>query len=100
MNLLFSNRRTIEFRIHENTFNSNKVIKQILLSIAILEFVNTYTLECLQGKSFTVKQVIDFYFRGEFKYEMLDYYNYRKKLFSSSKADTFEKYTSNHYDSI
>lgn len=100
MNLIFSNRRTIEFRIHENTFNSNRVVKQILLSIAILEFVNKYTLQCLEGHSFSVLNVIDFYFKGDFKKEMIDYYNYRKRLFSSSNLETFEYYTSDHYGSI
>lgn len=100
MNLLFSNRGTIEFRIHENTWNSNRVINQILISIAILEFVNNHISECLSGKSFTLNNVINYYFKGETRLNLLEYYKKRKILFESSKGSSFSQYTSNHYDNV
>jgi hypothetical protein len=97
MNLLFSSRNTIEFRIHENTFNSNRVINQILLSIAIFEFVQDHIKECLEGHVFTVMDVINYYFKDEVKKELIYYYNNRKNLFFTDKLSTFASYTNNHY---
>jgi len=100
MNLLFSNRGTIEFRIHENTWNSYRVINQILISIAIFEFVNNHISECLSGKTFTLNNVINYYFKGETKTNLLEYYKERKRLFSSYKTSSFKNYTENNYDNI
>jgi hypothetical protein len=98
MNLLFSERGTIEFRIHENTFNSYRVINQILLSIAIFEYVKDHISECLEGNFVTVNNVINYYFKDELREELLSYYQSRKNLFATDKFGKFEPYTNNHYD--
>jgi hypothetical protein len=100
MNLIFSERGTIEFRIHENTWNYERVKNNILLSIAIIEFVDKHIKECLEGNFFTLNEVINFYFKNEVKINLLSYYENRKNIFRKNKLSTFDNYTENHLDEL
>ena len=100
MNLIFSERGTIEFRIHENTWNYERVKNNILLSIAIIEFVDKHIKECLEGNFFTLNEVINFYFKNEVKINLLSYYENRKNIFKRNKLSIFDNYTENHLDEL
>jgi hypothetical protein len=94
INLVFGNRKTLEFRIHENTFNSSKVINQLLISIAIVNYVEKNIEACLKGTCITkLNELINISFEGDDAFNLLKYYNERALLFSRDKFSTFESYT-------
>ena len=94
MNLLFSERKTIEFRIHENTFNEEKVINQILLSIAMVRYVEQNIKKCLTMKCVnSIEKLINEMFSNNEKEDLIKYYSERKKLFKSDKNEVFKEYT-------
>jgi hypothetical protein len=94
INLVFGNRKTLEFRIHENTFNSSKVINQLLISIAIVNYVEKNIEACLKGTCITkLNELINISFDESDKTNLLKYYNERALLFSKDKFSTFKSYT-------
>lgn len=94
VNLFFSNRKTVEFRAHQATFNETKTINWLLICSAILLYVEHFGREILLKSSISLKDVLNIY---RVKYPskesrfvsqyLIEYYESRKKEFSES----FEK---------
>lgn len=67
MNMFFSDRKTMEFRIHHATTNSYKVINWIFICNAIVKYAERNTKSILaDGSAITLEEVLGFYAK-EFK---------------------------------
>lgn len=53
--LIFGNKKTVEFRIHTPTFDSNKIIPFIFMNGLLVQFAMDHTNEILADKNFLVK---------------------------------------------
>lgn len=85
-NAIFSKRNTIEFRLHTPTLNYMKTIIWLYICNAILRFAEKHQTELINNKSFSLKNVFDYYSdkseTGKFVSEYLyAYYEHKKKLF-------------------
>lgn len=88
MNTIFSNRNTLEFRLHTPTTNAQKMINWLFICAAIVRYANTHSREILLSRNgITLNQIMDVYkqygTRGEFlsRY-LMAYINERKEKFS------------------
>jgi hypothetical protein len=85
MNTIFSNRNTVEFRLHTPTTNSQKMINWLFICNAILKYANTHATRILLTKSqITLDEVLDYYKetfgeRGAFLSEYLKAYVAERK---------------------
>lgn len=88
MNAIFSNRNTLEFRLHTPTTNSQKMINWLFICLAIIRYANSHSREILLSRNgITLNEIMDYYkqfgHRGEFlsRY-LMAYINERKERFS------------------
>jgi hypothetical protein len=99
MNVFFSNRNTIEFRLHTGTMNSQKAINWLFICNAIVKTAASRAGEILKGKQFTLKEVISYYSdtfqteRSKFLVEYLNSYIQLRKNWMKRDLDK-EDYTS------
>jgi hypothetical protein len=62
MNMFFSERRTIEFRLHHNTVNGQKMINWLFICNAVVKYAEKHAKEIVSGnKPITVEQVLNYY---------------------------------------
>ena len=89
MNAIFSNRNTIEFRLHTPTQNAQKIINWLFIINAICRYASFHSKEILTSdKIITFKQVLDYY-KNTFSNEkatflsdyLYAYFEERKELF-------------------
>lgn len=88
INLFFSKRDTIEFRIHTPTLNSDKIINWLLMCNAIIKFAQKNVISCIDEKPIAFQQVLNYY-KDNFKSNysdilserLINYYNNRVELF-------------------
>lgn len=97
MNLFFSNRNTIEFRLHEGTVNSKKAINWFFICLSILKYADKNSLEILKGKKINLMNVLN-YFKDyennpELSETLIEYYEFRKNYYSN-----FEYYNDDDMD--
>ena len=73
MSLFFNPRKTVEFRVHEPTFNKTHVVNWLLLIISILEYCNRNESYILQNKV-TLNDIFKF---SDYGQGLKNYYNDR-----------------------
>lgn len=62
MNMFFSERKTIEFRLHQPTRNSQKMINWLFICNAIVKYAETNAKKILMGESsITLEEVVNWY---------------------------------------
>lgn len=87
MNVIFSDRNTIEFRLHTPTTNFQKVLNWLFICNAIVKYANTHAKQILLSRNgITINEILDYYkqygTRGEFLSRYLNaYVMERKELF-------------------
>lgn len=85
MNMFFSKRDTIEFRLHTPTFNSQKIINWLFICSAFIQYVEKHTEAILKGEKVKIKDVLfiykDLYDEGELSQYLFDYYKDRVAFF-------------------
>lgn len=87
MNTIFSERNTIEFRLHGPTTNSQKMINWLFICNAILKYANTHAHNIILSNSeISLKEVLKYYKQfgenGKFLSEYLNaYVEHRKEAF-------------------
>jgi hypothetical protein len=94
MNMFFSKRDTIEFRLHTPTFNSQKIINWLFICSAFIQYVEKHTEAILKGKKIKIKDVLyiykDLYNEEELSEYLLDYYKSRVVFFEKlTKSGNF-----------
>ena len=94
MNMIFSERNTVEFRLHTPTTNSQKMINWLFICNAIVRYAEVNAKDIICGKSrITMEDVLNYYsttFKGDSKAEFLSEYLYayfveRQKEFEKDK---------------
>ena len=82
--LVFSNRKTLEFRIHEQTLNSKEIIHHIILSMIMLNYVSKNIVTCILNKGIkNINDLITHQVKNEeLRNELLTYYNNRKNKYN------------------
>lgn len=93
-NLLYTDAHTVEFRIHENTFNLEKVVKWIYVCVAIVRYAENNTRKCIEGSKITLKDVL---LEGYHSTKANDIYKYmqHRKLLLADDNETHNKLTRN-----
>lgn len=99
VNSVFSNSRTIEFRLHTATLNFTKTLNWILICSAIVKYADTHTKEIISGKisKITLYQILEGYtnnFRdkkdtnemGLFIHKYLEEYIENRKAYFADKT--------------
>lgn len=81
MNMFFSDRNTIEFRLHTPTFNDQKVINWLMIVNAIVKYAENHTEEILRGDKVKIKDVFNSYKSPELGAYLFDYYKSRAASF-------------------
>lgn len=61
INSVFSNRNTIEFRLHTPTFNAIKIINWLLICNAICKYAERYPLRCIDSTKVKFDDVLSYY---------------------------------------
>lgn len=62
MNMFYSDRKTIEFRLHHGTLNSQKMINWLFICNAIVKYAEKNALAILSGdKKITLADIMDYY---------------------------------------
>lgn len=101
INLIFSSRNTIEFRIHTPTLNGNKIINWIFMCAAIVRFAEKYPKRCISNENISFIDVLNYYkeinsssYSLKLSTNLVSYYEERCKLFDADlrKGD----FTSTH----
>lgn len=61
MNMIFSHRETVEFRLHTPTTNAYKMVNWLYICVAILKYAHKHQKEILKGEKVTFKDVLNIY---------------------------------------
>lgn len=93
INSIFSNRNTLEFRLHTPTFNSTKVINWLLICNAICKYAEKYPMACITNEKVTFEDVLNFYRDNNTSSEysafvsryLIAYVKQRNKVFAEDK---------------
>lgn len=67
MNMFFSNRKTIEFRLHHNTVNAQKMINWLFICNAIVRYAEKHPKEIISSANTISLQTIMGYYKEQFK---------------------------------
>lgn len=89
INLVFSPRNTVEFRLHTPTLNGHKVINWLFMCNAIVRFAEKYPKRCISNKKVTFEDVLYYYaeisngasYAAALSENLIAYYKDRCKLF-------------------
>ena len=92
-NLLFTKSHTVEFRLHENTFNLEKVVKWIYTCVAIVKYADNNTRNCIESSKITLKEVLKSAYHSNKADDICKYMDFRKDMFS--KDDKFHSSATN-----
>lgn len=84
MNTIFSDRNTVEFRLHNGTTNPQKVITWLFICNAIIKTATLKAGQIITGKTFTLNDVLEYYLTtktqsGREMYEYLFAYVAKRK---------------------
>lgn len=84
INLVFSKRNTVEFRIHQGTTNAQKVISWLFICNAIIKTAILESSKILRGEEITIHDVLNYYAKfyknttgNAISMYLTDYYNSR-----------------------
>lgn len=90
MNMFFSNRDTIEFRLHTPTLNYQKAIYWLFICRAIILYTETNSKKIIEGEKTSIKDVLFIYkdvykdsFSETLSNKLLEYYNMRCDYFKT-----------------
>ena len=61
VNLVFSERNTLEFRIHTPTLNGHKIINWLFICNAIARYAEKYPYKCITDKTINIEDVFNYY---------------------------------------
>lgn len=81
-NLLFTKSHTVEFRLHENTFNLEKVAKWIYTCVAIVKYADNNTRKCIESSEITLREVLQSAYHSKKADDICKYMEFRKDMFS------------------
>lgn len=87
MNLFFSDRNTIEVRLHTATSNKQKIISWLLISAQLIQYADKHTESILRGGRVTLNKILRSMPDEEIKNYLSSYISFRKTTFS----DEFDK---------
>ena len=93
--MFFSDRDTMEFRLHTPTLNYQKIINWLFIINAIILFAEQNTEEIIRGKKVSINDVLYSYVRtnetdslGAALYEyLLAYYKHRCEVFNTDRVN-------------
>lgn len=88
MNMFFSSRYTIEFRLHTPTMNHQKIINWLFICNAIIKYAEQNTLHILKGEKTSITDILNIYDNPAIVTHLRDYYTGRVKFFNKSKSDS------------
>lgn len=98
ISLLFSAKRTIEWRLHTPTFNFDKIKAYMLILDAVAMYVRKNTGAIIKSSSCSLKEIIMFHYGdGKLSNDLLSYIDYRKDNYTQYKFNG-DKLTSNEID--
>jgi len=85
-NLLFKPSRTVEFRIHEATFDKNKILNWTIYCMAILKAAKNKDI------ALSAFEIIEKYVHPYYQKRLIDYFNHRKFLFAAMNQENTINY--------
>lgn len=102
VNVFFSDRNTIEFRVHTPTFNATKIVNWLLICNAICKYAEKYPVKCLDESKITLQDVLQYYatknsyssYNSFISRYLIAYVKERQAMFAADKKA--EDYLSNH----
>lgn len=101
VNLLFSKRDTVEFRIHTPTLNPDKIVNWLFICNAICKFAQKYPKLCVTNEEVKFTDVLRYYaqnsstiYAHKLSENLIDYYNNRCKMFAKDLKN--RDHISNH----
>jgi len=90
VNMLFSDSRTVEIRLHEGSLNKYKIIYWLLINEAIVDYVQNNDYETIlsesRSKSLNINMIISKYARKTHRKALKAYVEERKSTFSIDNA--------------
>lgn len=94
INTLFSNRGTLEFRIHEPTVNSQKVTNWLFIVNAFVKYAQNNQKKIFSSSKISIEEVLNYY-KNSFNNEtakflseyLIAYFNSRKEIFAKDLAN-------------
>jgi hypothetical protein len=90
MNMFFSDRKTIEFRLHQNTLNHHKMIPWLFICHAIVRYAEKHAKEILQsGEPIVVSTILDFY-KDQHKTESAKFLSNYLKAYYNNRVEYFQ----------
>lgn len=93
VSLIFSPNKTVEFRVHTPTFNSDKIINWTYICSAMLSFVeaNASRIISNEQKTYSLKEILNSSYSSEVSKKLVNYIEYRKKFYKKSWNESREK---------
>lgn len=90
INMVFSPRNTVEFRLHTPTLNGHKIINWLFMCNAIVRFAEKYPKRCISAKKVTFEDVLRYYaeisngapYATALSENLIAYYQNRCELFA------------------
>lgn len=79
-NLLFTNSHTVEFRIHEATFNLEKIVKWIYVCVAIVKYAENNQRACIENEVINIEKILKESYHSKKAKDIQDYLLYRKEF--------------------
>lgn len=92
INIIFSERNTVEFRIHQGTLNAQKVVTWLFICNAIVKTAMYESAKILRGEQVTLEDVLNYYGKfyknvtgGSISTYLVEYYRNRVAEFQNLK---------------
>ena len=82
VNMFFGAHDTVEFRLHNATLNSDKIIPWILLCSCIIKYAETHPDVCILKENITLEEVVSVINNGTVEKNLISYIEMRKKMFN------------------
>jgi len=90
--MIFSEGRTVESRIHEETTNPYKIAYWIMINEAIVDYAQKRTFKQVFGKKITLDLILNEYFGKKEVSALTTYIDERKKLYATIGVNDIETY--------
>lgn len=93
VSLIFSPNKTVEFRVHTPTFNSDKIINWTYICSAILSFVeaNASNIISNEDKKYSLEEILNSSYSSDISKKLVNYVEYRKEFYRKSWSENKEK---------
>lgn len=95
VSLIFSENRTVEFRLHTPTFNSEKIINWTYICSALLYYAENESYNILSDlkKSYSFNEIISEVYKNneELRDNLINYMYSRKSFYKNDRGDLYLK---------